>query len=321
MKKTSCAISTVTAPTPSILKGIIEDLRSASGEYSYKVWPTTPFHATVSKFEEDSFTGTLIKNRFQEAGPGCEQRIFFSPNQRAAFSLVLSESDHCTYEQRGAEFSLKKNDIMLLNNHEACLYSSKCQNMRLIGFNTDEQIASMWLPRRFYENRQVLNSSIPWASPLKDLLRTISATDLTDIDVSGTELANTICCYLSLCLDDPAEKISSYRETLLRRLRKEIYTNFKDPNLSVARVAANVGISQRTLHAAFQSVGASFREELVVARLNYAQSLLLEPTSKLKSMHDIAFLSGFSHRNNFLNAFKRYYGTTPAFYRKSFCDK
>ncbi len=86
--------------------------------------------------------------------------------------------------------------------------------------------------------------------------------------------------------------------------------------LSVARVAAHVGVSPRTLHRRFQaSIGLTPQAYLTQVRVESAKHLL-EQTSR--SIEHIRTDVGFADPTSFRRAFKRLVGATPTEYRRRF---
>jgi AraC-like DNA-binding protein len=94
------------------------------------------------------------------------------------------------------------------------------------------------------------------------------------------------------------------REAVLRLIRSD----YADPEMSPATVAARLGISTRYLHALLHETEASFAERIQELRLTHAFSLL---TSGTRKVSDIAYAAGFNDLSYFNRSFRRRYGLTP----------
>ncbi|MEY8801439.1 helix-turn-helix domain-containing protein [Leisingera sp. XS_AS12] len=109
--------------------------------------------------------------------------------------------------------------------------------------------------------------------------------------------------------DDP-----SLRAALLRRLTPALSNGVPQ----AAKVARDMGLSERTLYRRLAEEGLTFRDVLIEAQSSLAQELLRDSTS---SIAEIAFLTGFSEQSTFSRAFKRWVGQAPAQFRQQFSDR
>ncbi|MFC4174768.1 AraC family transcriptional regulator [Microvirga sp. GCM10011540] len=97
----------------------------------------------------------------------------------------------------------------------------------------------------------------------------------------------------------------------VRRAEAYIETHFSEP-LSLADIAAEAGVSARSLQNGFQD----FRQMSPMAflravRLQHAHLALLKADPALASMAEIAVGNGFSHMGEFSRLYKRAYGVAP----------
>lgn len=82
----------------------------------------------------------------------------------------------------------------------------------------------------------------------------------------------------------------------------------------MADIARGLGLSARSFHRRLSEHGQSFHTLIEETRRELAEGLLHDAQY---SLADIAFLTGFSEQSSFTRAFKRWFGETPASYRKS----
>jgi AraC-like DNA-binding protein len=96
----------------------------------------------------------------------------------------------------------------------------------------------------------------------------------------------------------------------LRAAQDMIAQRFCEPDLSVATVAAGVGISPRYLQRLFECAGQSFTQHLSELRLRAAYELL-QSVGGARRITDVALGVGFSDISHFNRSFRRLFGETP----------
>ena len=100
---------------------------------------------------------------------------------------------------------------------------------------------------------------------------------------------------------------------LRRRIVSYIGENFRDPDLSLEKMAADFDMSYHHLSRLFnECMQMNFASYLAGLRLEYASELL--KTSQL-SVEQVAQQTGFLQSGTLIRVFKKYYGVTPGKYR------
>jgi AraC-like DNA-binding protein len=128
-------------------------------------------------------------------------------------------------------------------------------------------------------------------------------------------IATVAGCLLTLEQAAPAERtrLSQYH---LRRIRQYALANLADPDLSVARVGAALGVSPAHIHRLFADETQTFAAWLWESRLRACQLVLRQPSSARLAISTIAFQHGFAHATHFSRAFRTRFGVTPSAWRQ-----
>ncbi|MDP4264532.1 MAG: AraC family transcriptional regulator [Bacteroidota bacterium] len=99
------------------------------------------------------------------------------------------------------------------------------------------------------------------------------------------------------------------------RATKNILDKAFDHHVTIASIAQQMGMNEFKLKAGFKQVfGISMFDYLIKKRMQAARNLLLETDKPIK---EIASLTGYSTKQSFLNAFKKYFHDTPGAFRKN----
>lgn len=102
---------------------------------------------------------------------------------------------------------------------------------------------------------------------------------------------------------------TSVRKGNLARAKRIIRSQLENPQLELADVAHQCGISLSYLHNLFRDDGRTAREYLQFERLQRARELLRMPN---KTVTEVALACGFSNMSQFSTSFKRAFSLSPS---------
>lgn len=97
--------------------------------------------------------------------------------------------------------------------------------------------------------------------------------------------------------------------------------NIANPELSLARVAAELHLSTRYVSSIFRARNIRFRDYIKQNRITLARRLLATLDPGAYSIGEIAALTGFSTASQFATAFKALTGATPGAYRRDMSSR
>jgi two-component system response regulator YesN len=117
---------------------------------------------------------------------------------------------------------------------------------------------------------------------------------------------------LQVISEEPSGKNQIDNPVILKMVQMVDTCFSKD--LSLNKIARDLYMNPIYLSRLFKlQMGCSFKDYLIKVRIENAKALLLD---RVKSISEIAYLSGYSNANYFSNAFKNYEGCSPANYRR-----
>lgn len=106
-------------------------------------------------------------------------------------------------------------------------------------------------------------------------------------------------------------------DMLLERAKTYIAAHLEQSDLSLARIAAQMGCSPRYLFRAFEIEGMTPSQFLWDRRLVLARADLASPECARRSISDVAFSLGFSSSAHFSRAFRNRYDISPRDWRRA----
>jgi AraC-like DNA-binding protein len=108
------------------------------------------------------------------------------------------------------------------------------------------------------------------------------------------------------------------RDTVTDNARTVITRELNGGNPSLEHVAAQLGLSERTLQRKLQELGTSHNDLVEQIRRDLAMRYLQEPDM---AICEVAYLTGFSEPSSFHRAFKRWTGVTPGEFRQGITQR
>ena len=121
---------------------------------------------------------------------------------------------------------------------------------------------------------------------------------------------------LAARLHQRAPEQSFHRSALLYRLKSYILTHLRDPELSMPRAAAAIGISPRYASDLMAAEQISFRSYVQMQRLERCRRDLADPAQMARHISDIAFAWGFNDLAHFSRIFRQRFGASPREWRE-----
>ncbi|UWR12465.1 helix-turn-helix transcriptional regulator [Sulfitobacter mediterraneus] len=132
------------------------------------------------------------------------------------------------------------------------------------------------------------------------------------LDAANRSSDPAVCAYLTQHLEQELGKLRS-ESPLGVELFGLLAEALDDGAPQANQIAAQMGMSERTLYRRLATEGLTYRDVLRQAQTTLAQKLLIDSDF---SIAEIAFLTGFSEQSTFSRAFKRWVGQAPAQFRQ-----
>lgn len=157
---------------------------------------------------------------------------------------------------------------------------------------------------------QVLPGAQPTAQLLKALLGALAREAGNLAPHERPRVIDALCRLAAMSFgaanDDAAEDLKLARAMQAKR---HIERHLADPALSPASIAAALGVSLRSLHAAFEPTGTTLARHIAQRRLEACRTALL--ADPRRPVIDIAFAWGFNSLSGFYRAFQAAFGAAP----------
>jgi AraC-like DNA-binding protein len=231
--------------------------------------------------------------------------ILYAPTRTTALELHLDESApsaSIVVEERTDLGAAR--DVVLL----ALLVGIWQIGNTLHGREVRESIVDVVFPEpAYYARFRKMNPRVRFGQPANRLLFDAASLDqpLASADPASLRLAQEQCDRLLESYSSRSPLIDRVRSLILRR----------DAGVrSFEELADAVKVSPRTLRRRLADARVSFSKLLEEARRDRAVALLRSPRMSTK---DVAQQVGYSNVANFMRAFRRWTGKTPAAYRRT----
>jgi AraC-like DNA-binding protein len=187
----------------------------------------------------------------------------------------------------------------------------------------DSDMLAIFMPQHFVEDRLIKAEELCCRKPSGSsgvqrlVFSAIAALQEGAADMSAHDLGKAIGTVSELAvlalgnLADVNSSTSPVRAANLLRAKRIIRARCKDPELTLADVAKECGLSLRYLHDLFRDDGRTLRENIIYERLQRARRMLEAGSPRTLKVTDVCFASGFSSLSFFSTAFRRTFSVSP----------
>lgn len=231
------------------------------------------------------------------------------------FAFFINRSGSASVHARGRDVTLLHGDAVLMSSAEATtlkrLTAGSSTSLRLSRSILASLVPSLedTLMTRIPEHDYAIRMLDGYLSRLQGGAL-MGTPELRQVVVS--HVYDLVAIALGAVRDgEESAKIRGTRAARLERAKAFIIENINRMDLSVAVVAAHLGVGARYLQRLFEEDGSTFCKFVLEKRLARAHRMLSEPVFSPRAVSTIAYDVGFGDLSYFHRSFRKHYGTTP----------
>ncbi|WBU64317.1 AraC family transcriptional regulator [Paracoccus aerodenitrificans] len=255
--------------------------------------------------------GDLSFNRIEFGNQQFEKSHNRRLQEEPFFSLSFPESGTALCEIDGNRVQLLPQNTYLLNNG----LSAKLRVKRDYStFNVKIPVTA--LEHRLGCNAGILSRTIVQPDAIFhmmqrliiELLQNVDEADVRTVGFMTNQMLDTVAFFLSSggAMSDDSIAVQALRARVLAF----IDANYRNPDLTPAKIASTCGISRSYLYKIFAD-GPSVMERVRKRRLEAARGMLTDRDRKM-TMTQVALNTGFSSSSEFSRLFKKAFGAVPS---------
>jgi len=280
---------------------------------------TTPVRSGFDCSIERGQLDTIGINRVQGAAQHVYRRKASVERSQANYYYLLCKTDNdWTATQNGHSARLRPFDLMLLD-------SRRCYEFN---FPVTSNTLSLELPICWVESwisdpgrriGQRIDGRTGWGAALSAFACQLSPELAIDRPLPAQVLIDQLGALLALGYGSeiPAS-VAEQRDAakLLDQIGRAIRLRYAEPGLTATDVAAQLRVSDRTLHRCLNNAGLTFSGLLGDCRMAAARRMLSEPRFDRIGIGGIGLRVGLSDPSHFIRQCRRHLGMTPAAFRR-----
>ena len=267
-----------------------------------------------------------------ELGEGAVNRVLFpehtvhrstadiASSTESCFYLNLELAGRCRMLQGDRDISITRGQVGIIDSdRQLTLLHDRGPSLGVVSFWVPSRALRDRLPPGFdFEAERV--SDDPFVGHLiVETARSLNAGVLRMPVVDADRLFGVLLDLVALSLSRRSRvqttEAASFSDATWLALQRAIHDQLRKQGLTVAAIAARVGISERYVHKLFGRSGTTFSEYVIERRLDGAAADLKNPALVAQDISTIAFDWGFSDLSHFTRRFKQRYGCRPRDWR------
>jgi AraC family transcriptional regulator, positive regulator of tynA and feaB len=248
---------------------------------------------------------TVSRHRATPTGPVADRR--------AVIKIIVQLDGHSIYEQGGESVVVSPGDCLIYDPAEPYTKTTPARSTHLAvvfpkGALPPQEVRLPGLPAQRFSLRHGLGRIA------RDTLASTFETMPAIPKVYEAQLEGTILNLLCLALRQNIAPGGSdpQARAIKRQIKAFIQEHLQDPDLGVDRIASTLGCSKRYLHMLFSDEGTTIMDSIWAERLDRCLMELSQPSSRERTVTEIAFGWGFNSSSHFSHAFRRKFSVTPS---------
>ncbi|CCD85636.1 putative transcriptional regulatory protein, AraC/XylS family [Bradyrhizobium sp. ORS 285] len=280
-------------------------------------------------------TGFAAEVQHVSLGSGAINRVAFpehtvrrsrtdiAASGQRCFYLNLKLAGRCTILQDEHEVSLSAGQVGIFDSDRTfVLQHDRGPSLGVISFRVPSDALFGRLPAATDIAPARLSDDPCLGALIVETARSLNANVLRLAPDQATALFSVLLdlVALSVSRSREAHATASFADATTLALRRAIHERLREPGLTVATIAASVGISERYVHKLLARAGTSFSEIVMARRLDGVARDLRDPACAGHDIGRIAFDWGFSDLSHFSRRFKQRFGLRPRDWRAQAAD-
>ncbi|MGJ4947015.1 helix-turn-helix domain-containing protein [Bradyrhizobium sp. HKCCYLS20291] len=247
-------------------------------------------------------------------------RMDIAASDQRCFYLNLKLAGRCTILQDDGEVSLSAGQVGIFDSDRTFeLRHDRGPSLGVISFRVPADALFARLPTVQDITPTRLSDDPCLGALIVETARSLNANALRLAPDDATALFDVLLDLVALSVSRrgrrEAQATTSFADATTLALRRAIHERLREPGLTVAAIAAAVGISERYVHKLLARAGTSFSELVMARRLDGVARDLRDPARAGHDIGRIAFDWGFSDLSHFTRRFKQRFGTRPRDWR------
>lgn len=257
----------------------------------------------ISKTEAN--VGVTVRRTAANIAKDSHERYFLVGSYRAMWSLGT----------RGRAERLHPEDLVLLSSRRE--YTLRLPDeSEIFSLSFPSSWINVWIANPEDHVGMRLDAATGWSRVLCAFVRQLCSDFASAaVDRQGT-LVDQLGALAGLAVDDASGTTRSAGRSVYERIRKVLLDRHVESNLTAADVAADLGVSVRTLYRHTSGLRISIPRVIAEIRLETAKRMLSNRVFLSLSVAEIGRRCGYSDASHFVRQFRLFCGLTPGEFRR-----
>lgn len=274
--------------------------------------------------QRDGFFGSIerctLRSILPHQAQGAPQKVTRSHaeiarSSRNAYYLISQPTLAWRVSHAGMTSMLQPGDSVLVDSREPYEFDFG-QGLDDLSIELPIDWVEQWLPEPSRLIGHPLRGDAGFGLALRGVKEALAPRRLVDRPGTHDDLIEGQLGGLLSLLDDANGSSQSHPLQLaFERALQVMRARFMQPGLTAAEVAADAGLSVRTLHRAMAAQSHTYLPTLMALRVAAASAMLAEPRFRRLDVAEIGRRCGFSDASHFTRQFARQRGITPQVFR------
>lgn len=267
------------------------------------------FHACLDQVELGPATANFLEAETQLVR---RTKAKIARMHSPMFMLMQLRVGSVRFKQQGREVRVGPGECVFIDGTEP--YELECPHLtKAVALRLPGDWLRGWLAQPEQYAARLFTAG-GWSSALCAAVASLEVDSCDQLALPRDAIADPIVTLLKMAIG-PEREASPQQPLLFNRLLRTLQNRFHEPDLSPLHVAAEHGISARSVHYAFARTGTTFVERLMELRLKRGRDMLSDGHLFDLPVAEVAARCGFADPSHFARRFRKRFGQSPLEFR------
>ena len=271
-----------------------------------------PFAGKLMHLQADAISFTQVIAAPAEVS---RTRQAIARSKESPFYLICDLANTWHASQGDLQLTMHAGDLLLIDSAQSYHFNFPSASNN-ISVQMPRHWLAQWAEPSALDSPHRIDGRGGWGAPLSALCQQIGREPAAAHDLPPRVLSDQVGAMLAASLGTNVPSAQASTGALVQQALDLMHQRLAEATLNADVIAGALNVSTRSLFRYFSAEKTTFNSSLLKLRMLHATELLAQPRLARITVEALGRRCGYAEPSNFVRQFHRYFGQTPAKWRK-----